>query len=42
MAIRTLGIVAVVAYSVGVMGASTTALKPFDPVALQATVEAMG
>ena len=24
------------------MGASTTALKPFDPVALQATVEAMG
>ncbi len=42
MAIRTLGIVAVVACSVGVMGASTTALKPFDPVALQATVEAMG
>ena len=42
MAIRTLGIVAVVACSVGVMGASPTALKPFDPVALQATVEAMG
>jgi len=42
MAIRTLGIVAVVACSVGVMGTSTTALKPFDPVALQATVEAMG
>ena len=42
MEIRTLGIVAVVACSVGVMGASTTALKPFDPVALQATVEAMG
>ncbi len=37
---RILGIVAIMACSVGVMGASTPALKPFDPAALQATVEA--
>src|SRR5262245_43922250 len=30
----------VVACSVGVMGASPTALKPFDPIALQDAVEA--
>ena len=42
MATRMLGIVSVLMGSVGVMGASTTALKPLDPVALQATVEAMG
>ena len=41
MATRTLGMVGVLVGSVGVMGASTTALKPLDPVALQATVEAM-
>jgi D-alanyl-D-alanine carboxypeptidase len=37
---RILGIVAIMACSVGVMGASTPALKPFDPAALRATVEA--
>lgn len=40
MATRILGIVIVVVCSVGGMGASATALKPFDPVALQDTVEA--
>jgi D-alanyl-D-alanine carboxypeptidase len=35
-----LGIVVVAACSVGVMGTSPTALKPFDPVALQRVVEA--
>ena len=37
---RTLGLVIVAACSVGSGGASATALKPFDPVALQDTVEA--
>jgi D-alanyl-D-alanine carboxypeptidase len=36
---RIPGIVIVVACSVGVMGASPTALKPFDPIALQGAVE---
>jgi D-alanyl-D-alanine carboxypeptidase len=40
MRTRILGVVIVMACSVGVMGASATNLKPFDPVALQATVEA--
>lgn len=35
------GIVIVVVCSVGGMGASTTALKPIEPVALQDTVEAI-
>ena len=38
---RILGIVIVVACSVGGMRASATALKPIDPVALQATVEGL-
>jgi hypothetical protein len=38
VATRTLGIVIVVACSVGIMGASPTALKPFDPVAFQGAV----
>ena len=39
---RILGIVVVVACSAGsAMGASTPALKPIDPVALQATVEGL-
>jgi D-alanyl-D-alanine carboxypeptidase len=40
VATRILGIVIVVVCSVGGMGASTTALKPFDPVALQDNLEA--
>jgi len=40
VATRILGIVIVVACSVGTMGASPTALKPFDPVAFQGAVEA--
>jgi D-alanyl-D-alanine carboxypeptidase len=40
VATRILGIVIVVACSVGIMGASPTALKPFDPVAFQGAVEA--
>ena len=40
MATRTLGIVIVVACSVGIMGASPTALKPFNRVAFQGAVEA--
>jgi D-alanyl-D-alanine carboxypeptidase len=39
VAARTLGCVIVVACSFGVMGTSPTALKPFDPVALQGAVE---
>lgn len=39
MATRILGIVIVVACSVGIIGASPTALKPFDPVAFQGVVE---
>ena len=42
MTTRILGIVVVVACSAGsAMGASTPALKPIDPVALQATVEGL-
>jgi D-alanyl-D-alanine carboxypeptidase len=41
VATRILGIVIVVACSVGTMGASPTALKPFDPVAFQGAVEAI-
>jgi D-alanyl-D-alanine carboxypeptidase len=40
VATRILGIVIVVACSVGIMGVSPTALKPFDPVAFQGAVEA--
>ncbi len=40
MATRILGIVVAVACSVGGTATSATNLKPFDPVALQATVEA--
>jgi D-alanyl-D-alanine carboxypeptidase len=42
MTTRILGIVVAVACSVGGTAASATNLKPFDPVALQATVEATG
>ena len=42
MATRTLGVVIAVACSLGIMGASPPALKPFDPDALQAAVEATG
>ena len=37
---RTLGLVIVAACSIGSVGASATALKPFDPVAFKDTVEA--
>jgi D-alanyl-D-alanine carboxypeptidase len=40
VATRTLGIVFAVACSGGIMAASPTALKPFDPAAFQAAVEA--
>jgi CubicO group peptidase (beta-lactamase class C family) len=40
MTTRILGIVVVMVCSVGAIGASATALKPFDPAALQNTVEA--
>jgi D-alanyl-D-alanine carboxypeptidase len=40
VATRTLGIVTILACSVGIMGASPTALRPFDPVAFQGAVEA--
>jgi D-alanyl-D-alanine carboxypeptidase len=40
MATRILGLAIIVVCSVGGMGAFATALKPFDPVALQDTVEA--
>jgi D-alanyl-D-alanine carboxypeptidase len=42
MTTRNLGIAAAIACSVGIMGAAPTALKPFDPAALQAVVEATG
>jgi hypothetical protein len=39
-ATRTLGVVIVAACSFGIMGASPTALKPFDPIGFQSVVEA--
>lgn len=42
MIARLLGMVVAVAYSVGWTAASATNLKPFDPAALQDTVEATG
>lgn len=42
MITRLLGVVVAVACSLGATAASATNLKPFDPVALQAVVEALG
>ena len=42
MITRLLGVVVAVACSIGATAASATNLKPFDPVALQAVVEALG
>jgi len=42
MITRILGVVVAVACSIGGTAASATNLKPFDPVALQAVVEALG